>query len=65
MSVEILQEITEWQDESFNKNNGIYWVDNKVGLVAFQAPGKEKVVYKKSLKKFSKSRRKFKKLGEE
>lgn len=65
MNIEILQEVTDWNDKSLNAHNGIYWVDKKHGLIAFQAPGKDKVTYSKPLRKFSKSRRKFKKLGEE
>lgn len=67
MTVEILQEITNWEKQpSLNEFNGIYWVEKGSGyLIAFQAPDKEKKVFKKPMKNFSKSRRKFKKLGEE
>jgi len=67
MNIDILQEVTDWTGhQSLNKANGVYWVQKKTGyLVAFQAPGKEKKVFKNPLKKFSKARRKFKKIGEE
>lgn len=66
MTIEILQEITEWADKSFNSNNGIYWVDKKSGnLIAYKHPNGEKKTFKTPMKKFSKSRRKFKKLGVE
>jgi hypothetical protein len=66
-TVEILQEVTNWENCPWmNKCNGIYWVEKKTGwLIAHQPIGKEKNLFKTPMKKFSKSRRKFKKIGEE
>ena len=64
--VEILQEVTDWVDNpSLNDSNGIYWVCKRQGLVAFQPPQGEKVVFEKPMRNFSKTRRKFKKIGVE
>lgn len=55
--IEILQEVTDWGDEKVS--NGIYYVNEKGWLVQYND-----TVFKNPLKGFSKSRRKFKKLGE-
>ena len=57
--IEILQEITEWED---SVPNHIYYVKDKTKLVAYIRQGTtNKIVLAKPLS-FSKSRRKFKKL---
>ena len=61
--IEILQEVTNWDNATLNASNGIYWVCKKDGLVAFQPPQGEKIVFEKSMRNFSKTRRKFKKIG--
>jgi len=56
--IEILQEVTDW--DGVNITNGIYHVNKKTGhLVQYNDK-----VFKSPLKQFSKSRRKFKKIGE-
>ena len=56
--IEILQEVTDWGDVKIT--NGIYHVNKKTGnLVQYNDK-----VFKSPLKQFSKSRRKFKKIGE-
>lgn len=68
MTIEILQEITDWGlvgAPTLTQHNGTYWVDKKHGLVAHQPPGGEKVTYEKPMRNFSKTKRKFKKIGEE
>jgi hypothetical protein len=60
--IEILQEVTDWSDHTIT--NGLYHVNGQVQLVAYQAPGSELKVFNKPMKQFSKSRRKFKKVGE-
>ena len=65
--IEVLQEVTDWGpgQENLTAKNGIYWVQKKSGwLVAHQATGGEKRTFKQPMKKFSKSRRKFKKIGD-
>jgi len=62
--MEILKEVTVWDDETLNKNNGIYWVNQAGNLVAFQPPGGTKKTFTNPLKQFSKSRRKFIKITE-
>jgi len=56
--IEILQEITEWKDMP-NVKNGIYHVNGAGHLVQHND-----TVFKNPLKGFSKTRRKFKKIGE-
>lgn len=64
--IEILQEVTDWVDSpSLNECNGTYWVCKKRGLVAFQPHNGEKVVFENPMRNFSKTRRKFKKIGVE
>ena len=60
--IEILKEVTDWGDHTIT--NGLYHVNGQVQLVAYQAPGSELKVFNKPMKQFSKSRRKFKKVGE-
>lgn len=61
--IEVLQETTQWTGHDVN--NGIYHVNSKGWLVGYQpnadAPYKE---FLNPLKGFSKSRRKFEKIGE-
>lgn len=59
--IEILQEITEWDSPI---HNGIYHVNGAGQLVAYQSGKGILTTFKKPMKLFSKSRRKFKKLGE-
>jgi len=61
--IEILQETTEWK-EPFKVANGVYHVNGAGQLVAYQAKGGNLVTFKNPMKGFSKSRRKFKKIGE-
>jgi len=63
MPIEILKEITKWDDPALTANNGTYWVNSSGHLVAFQSPTGPRTVFKNPLKGFSKSRRKFEKLG--
>lgn len=62
--MEILKEVTVWDDEALNRNNGIYWLNDAGHLIAFQPPGGVKKVFKQPLKQFSKARRKFIKLND-
>lgn len=55
--IEILQEVTDWGDQ--NIPNGIYHINSAGHLVQYNS-----TVYKNPLKGFSKSRRKFIKIGE-
>jgi hypothetical protein len=60
--IEILQEITDWG--KYKVNNGIYHVNSAGKLIAYQ-PSSEEPVQKLNVPstQFSKSRRKFKKIG--
>jgi hypothetical protein len=60
MVIEILQEVTDWGDAPVF--NGIYHVDDKGQLVAYQAHNVLKT-FKNPIKNFSKARRKFEKIG--
>jgi hypothetical protein len=60
--IEILQEITDWGTE--NVSNGEYHVNGLGQLYAYKANGGDLKVFNKPMKQFSKSRRKFKKVGE-
>lgn len=62
MTIEILQEITEWDTEC-SVSNGIYHVNSKGWLVAYQPPGGQLREFTNPMKLFSKSRRKFRKIG--
>lgn len=55
--IEILQEVTDWGDQQIN--NGIYHVNGAGQLVQYNDK-----VFKSPMKQFSKSRRKFTKIGE-
>ena len=60
--IEILQEITDWGEDKVS--NHIYYVRNKTSLIAYIKEGtKKKITFPKPLL-FSKSRRKFKVVGE-
>ena len=61
--ISILQETTDWG--KFKVNNGIYHINGAGSLVAYQVNvDAELQVLKSPSKQFSKSRRKFVKLGE-
>ena len=61
--IEILQEITDWGD--LKVNNGVYHINGAGSLVAYQVSADAEVqVLKSPSKQFSKSRRKFTKIGE-
>lgn len=61
--IQILQEVTDWG--KFKVNNGIYHINGAGSLVAYQVNvDAELQVLKSPSKQFSKSRRKFVKLGE-
>jgi hypothetical protein len=61
--IEILQEVTDWG--KYKVNNGIYHINSAGSLVAYQpSPDVELKVLKSPSKQFSKSRRKFVKIGE-
>lgn len=63
MAIDILQEVTDWGN--LNVNNGVYHVNGAGQLVAYQVDQDAKVqVLKSPSKLFSKSRRKFVKIGE-
>ena len=55
--IEILQEVTDWGDKKIS--NGIYHVNGAGQLVQYNDK-----VFKTPMKQFSKSRRKFTKIGE-
>ena len=58
-TISVLQEVTDWSIP-----NGIYHVDKNGHLVAYQGPDSELKVFSAPMKQFSRSRRKFKKVGE-
>ena len=60
--IDILQETTDWG--KYPVSNGIYHVNGAGQLVAYQAPEGELKTFNKPMKQFSKSRRKFTKVGE-
>jgi len=60
--IEILKEVTDWNDMKIN--NGFYHVNQAGHLIAHQAAGGKLKVFKNPLKQFSKSRRKFVKVGD-
>ena len=63
MAIEILQEVTDWG--KYKVNNGIYHVNSAGKLVAYQPNSEEPLqVLNVPSNQFSKSRRKFKKIGE-
>lgn len=55
--IEILQEVTDWGNRKIT--NGVYHVNSSGQLVQYNDK-----VFKNPIKQFSKSRRKFKKIGE-
>lgn len=55
--IEILQEVTDWGNRKIT--NGVYHVNSSGQLVQYNDK-----VFKNPIKNFSKSRRKFKKIGE-
>ena len=55
--IEILQEVTDWG--KLNISNGVYHVNSAGQLVQYNDK-----VFKNPIKQFSKSRRKFEKIGE-
>ena len=61
--IEILQEVTDWG--KYKVNNGIYHINSAGSLVAYQVNSDSELqVLKSPSKQFSKSRRKFTKIGE-
>jgi len=60
--IEILQETTDWGDAPVA--NGQYHVNELGQLVAYQALNGELKIFKSPMKQFSKTRRKFQKIGE-
>lgn len=55
-----LKEITDWSESKTTVPNHTYIVDDAGHLVGFIKTGtKEEIIFKKPLKQFSKSRRKF------
>ena len=60
--IEILKEVTDWGDHSIH--NGFYHVNGQTQLVAYQPSGGKLKVFKTPMKQFSKSRRKFVKVGD-
>lgn len=61
--IQILQEVTDWG--KYKVNNGVYHINSSGDLVAYQVNQDAKLqVLKTPSKQFSKSRRKFVKIGE-
>jgi len=60
--IEILKEVTDWGDQ--NVHNGYYHINSQTQLVAYQPVGGELKVFNTPMKNFSKSRRKFVKVGD-
>ena len=60
--IEILKEVTDWGDHTIT--TGFYHVNGQTQLVAYQPPGGDLKVFNKPMKNFSKSRRKFVKVGD-
>jgi hypothetical protein len=61
MQVSYLKEITDWSEvKEFKVPNHTYMVDDQGHLIGYIKTGtKEEIVFKKPIKNFSKSRRKF------
>ena len=59
MTVQILKEITDWPYA-----NHTYFVENNTKCIAYMKEGTKKTIWLKKPLFFSKSRRKFKVLGE-
>ena len=60
--IQVMQEITDWKDQPVA--NGQYHLNSYGFLVAYQAPGGDLKKFKKPMKQFSKSRRKFELISE-
>ena len=60
--IQILKEITEWGDQKVS--NGYYHVNSSGYLVGYMPPSGPYKEFKKPIKQFSKSRRKFVLIGE-
>jgi len=60
MTIDVLQEITDWK--GLDIHNGIYYVNDKDQLIAYRGKDNELKVFSKPMKRFSRSRRKFRKL---
>ena len=60
--IEIMKEVTDWGD--LRIYNGFYHINGQGQLVAHQPAGGKLKVYKTPLKQFSKSRRKWVKVGD-
>ncbi len=61
--IEILKEVTDWGPDS-TLTNGIYHVNAAGELVGYEVAGTNFKKFSKPMKRFSKARRKFIKLGE-
>ena len=60
---EYLKEITEWDDFGYKVPSHTYIVNKATQLVGYIKEGTtEEIIFKKPMKQFSKSRRKFKKV---
>lgn len=62
--IEILQEVTVWDKVDTGIQNGIYHVNGQGQLVGYHPPNGDYKEFSTPMKQFSKSRRKFKKIGE-
>lgn len=62
--IEILQEVTVWDKAHSDIKNGIYHVNGQGQLVGYEPPGGVYKEFSTPMKQFSKSRRKFKKIGQ-
>jgi len=60
-SMQILQEITDWKDISYNQPNHIYFVE-RTKLVGYIKEGTDKLIKLNNPMPFTKSHRKFNKL---
>ena len=60
--IQILREITDWGDQQIS--NGDYYVNSSGYLIGYMPQGKAYKEFKTPIKQFSKSRRKFKLIGE-
>jgi hypothetical protein len=62
-SMQILQEITDWKDISYNQPNHIYFVE-RTKLVGYIKEGTVDIIQLKTPMPFTKSHRKFNKLSQ-
>ena len=60
--IQILREITDWGNQQIS--NGDYYVNSHGYLIGYMPQGKAYKEFKTPIKQFSKSRRKFKLIGE-